>query len=44
LAFGNIDYRDHGIGYLVAIWLAVVASVYAIVANGAYIWLGLKGS
>jgi cytochrome c-type biogenesis protein CcmF len=44
LAFGKIDYRDHGIGYLVAIWLAVVASVYAIVANGAYIWLGLKGS
>jgi cytochrome c-type biogenesis protein CcmF len=44
LAFGRIDYRDHGIGYLVAIWLAVVASVYAIVANGAYIWLGLKGS
>jgi hypothetical protein len=31
LAFGNIDYRDHGIGYLVAIWLAVVTSVYAIV-------------
>ena len=27
-----------------AIWLAVVAAVYAIIANGAYIWLGLKGS
>jgi len=44
LAFGNIDYRDHGAGYLGAIWLAVVAAVYAIIANGAYIWLGLKGS
>jgi cytochrome c-type biogenesis protein CcmF len=44
LAFGNIDYRDHGIGYLGAIWLAIVAAVYAIIANGAYIWLGLKGS
>lgn len=44
LAFGNIDYRDHGIGYLGAVWLAIVAAVYAIVANGAYIWLGLKGS
>jgi len=43
LAFGNIDYRDHGIGYLGAVWLAIVAAVYAIVANGAYIWLGLKG-
>lgn len=44
LAFGNIEYRDHGIGYLGAIWLAVVAAVYAIIANGAYIWLGLKGA
>lgn len=44
LAFGNIEYRDHGIGYLGAIWLAIVAAVYAIIANGAYIWLGLKGS
>ena len=43
LAFGNINYRDHGIGYLGAIWLAIVAAVYAIIANGAYIWLGVKG-
>ncbi|HUP13920.1 MAG TPA: cytochrome c-type biogenesis CcmF C-terminal domain-containing protein, partial [Niastella sp.] len=44
LAFGDINYADHGIGYLGAIWLAIVAAVYAIIANGAYIWLGLKGS
>lgn len=44
LAFGNINYEDHGIGYLGAVWLAIVAAVYAIIANGAYIWLGLKGS
>ncbi|HUQ96661.1 MAG TPA: cytochrome c biogenesis protein CcsA, partial [Chitinophagaceae bacterium] len=44
LAFGNIDYRDHGIGYLGAVWLAIVAAVYAIIANSAYIWLGFKGS
>ena len=44
LAFGNIDYDKKGIGYLGAIWLGVVCSVYAIVANLAYIWLGLKGS
>lgn len=43
LAFGGIDYRDHGIGYLGAIWLAIAGSVYAIVANAAYIWLGVKG-
>jgi len=44
LAFGNIDYDKKGIGYLGAIWLAVVCSVYAIIANLAYIWLGLKGA
>jgi cytochrome c-type biogenesis protein CcmF len=43
LAFGNINYEKHGPGYLGAIWIAVAASVYAIVANLAYIWLGLNG-
>ena len=44
LAFGNINYDKHGPGYLGAIWLAIAGSVYAIVANAAYIWLGMKGS
>jgi cytochrome c-type biogenesis protein CcmF len=44
LAFGNINYDKHGAGYLGAIWLAVACSVYAIVANAAYIWLGMKGN
>ncbi len=44
LAFGDIDYDKKGIGYLGAIWLGVVSSVYAITANLSYIWLGLKGS
>ncbi|WP_276504088.1 cytochrome c biogenesis protein CcsA [Terrimonas pollutisoli] len=44
LAFGNINYDKHGPGYLGAIWLAITGSVYAIVANAAYIWLGMKGS
>jgi cytochrome c-type biogenesis protein CcmF len=43
LAFGNIDYNKQGPGYLGAIWLAVACSVYAIVANASYIWLGMKG-
>ncbi|HJW17639.1 MAG TPA: cytochrome c biogenesis protein CcsA [Flavisolibacter sp.] len=43
LAFGNIDYREHGIGYLGAIWLALVASVYSLIANGSYIFTGQKG-
>ena len=44
LAFGGIDYREHGIGYLIAIWMAITAAVYAIVANASYIWLGVKGN
>jgi cytochrome c-type biogenesis protein CcmF len=44
LAFGGIDYREHGIGYLIAIWMALTAAVYAVAANSSYIWLGLKGS
>jgi len=43
LAFGNINYTTYGIGYLGAIWLAIVSSVYAVIANTAYIWVGLKG-
>lgn len=43
LAFGNINYTDHGAGFLGAIWFAMVCSIYAIVANSAYIWVGMKG-
>ncbi|MBS1621097.1 MAG: cytochrome c biogenesis protein CcsA [Bacteroidetes bacterium] len=44
LAFGNIDYNKYGYGFLGSIWLAIACSVYAIIANAAYIWLGMKGS
>jgi cytochrome c-type biogenesis protein CcmF len=44
VAFGNINYREHGLGYLGAIWIAVVAAVYSVIANGAYIFSGLKGN
>jgi cytochrome c-type biogenesis protein CcmF len=30
-------------GFLAAIHVAIFAAVYGIVANAAYIWLGLKG-
>lgn len=43
LAFGNVNYDKHGLGFLGAIWLAIVCAVYAIVANAGYIWIGLKG-
>ncbi len=40
---GNIDYTEKGAGFMVAIYVAMFASVYAFVANFAYIWVGLKG-
>ncbi|MEI6949386.1 cytochrome c biogenesis protein CcsA [Paraflavisolibacter sp. H34] len=43
LGFGKIDYNKHGIGYLGAVWLAIAASVYAVISNASYIWVGLNG-
>lgn len=43
LAFGNIEYREHGMGYLGAIWFAIVAAVFSVIANGSYIWNGFRG-
>jgi cytochrome c-type biogenesis protein CcmF len=41
--FGNVNYDKKGIGFLIAIHLAIFAAVYAVVANTSYIWQGLKG-
>ncbi len=41
--FGQIDYDKYGIGYLVAIHVAIFAAVYSVIANTSYIWLGLNG-
>ncbi len=43
LLYGNINYDKKGPVFLGSIWLAVACSVYAIVANFAYLWLGIKG-
>jgi len=43
LAFGNINYQEHGLGFLGAIWFAMVCSIYTIIANTAYVWIGMKG-
>ncbi|NOT51046.1 MAG: cytochrome c biogenesis protein CcsA [Chitinophagaceae bacterium] len=43
LAFGKVNYEKKSVGFMAAIWVAVASSVYAIIANAAYIWLGLKG-
>ncbi len=41
--FYPITYYKQGAGFLVAIYLAIFASIYAVITNAAYIWLGLKG-
>jgi cytochrome c-type biogenesis protein CcmF len=43
LAFGDINYNRQTFGFLIAIWIAVVASIYAAIANLLYIWIGVKG-
>jgi len=44
LVFGNIDYTKKGPVFQGSVWLAVACSVFTIIANAAYIWLGLKGN
>jgi len=41
--FGHISYWDHGIGFLIAIYMLVFASIYAVVANIDYLFVELKG-
>jgi cytochrome c-type biogenesis protein CcmF len=43
LAFGNINYEEKGYGYMAAIWVAVTAATYSLVANASYIFTGVKG-
>lgn len=43
LAFGNINYDKYGIGFLIFIWTAIACAVFAIIANLAYLWIGIKG-
>lgn len=43
-SFGHINYDKYGMGFLISIWMAVASSVFAIIANFSYIWLGVKGS
>lgn len=43
LAFGEINYREKGYGYMAAIWVAVIAATYSLIANASYIFTGMKG-
>ena len=41
--WGGVNYDTYGIGFLVAIHLAIFAAVFAVIANVGYIWSGLNG-
>ncbi|HUM98292.1 MAG TPA: cytochrome c biogenesis protein CcsA [Chitinophagaceae bacterium] len=43
VAFGQINYVKKGPVFKASIWLALICSIYAIIANASYIWIGLKG-
>lgn len=43
LLVGKVNYEKESAGFMIAIWIAVACSVYAVVANAGYIWIGLKG-
>ncbi|MBL0146325.1 MAG: cytochrome c biogenesis protein CcsA [Chitinophagaceae bacterium] len=42
--FYPFTYTKQGTGFLIAIYVAAFASIYAVVANAAYIFSGLKGN
>jgi cytochrome c-type biogenesis protein CcmF len=44
VVFGDVNFREKTAGFQVAIWFAVVAATFSLVANAGYIWTGLKGS
>ena len=44
LAVIQINYDKEGIGFLINIWIALVMSVYALVANTMYMFTALKGN
>jgi len=41
--FYPIHFYKHGMGFLVAIYAALFAAIYSVIANTYYIWSGLKG-
>jgi cytochrome c-type biogenesis protein CcmF len=41
--FGSINYTRKGPVFTGSLWIAAVCSMYTIIANASYIWLGIKG-
>ena len=43
IIFYPINFHKHGAGFLGAIYTALFSTIYAVVANAMYIWIGIKG-
>ncbi len=43
LSIGDINYIRKGPVFQYSIWVAAACSIFAIIANAGYIWIGLKG-
>ncbi len=43
IIFYPLSFHKHGPGFLVAIYIAFFATIYSVVANAMYIWIGLNG-
>lgn len=41
---GRVNYTEKTVGYMVAIWVALVVAVFSLVANASYLWTGLSGN
>jgi cytochrome c-type biogenesis protein CcmF len=44
LYFGNVNYDAKGYGFMATVWVAVVAAVYSLIANGSYIFTGVRAN
>ncbi|UYQ94758.1 cytochrome c biogenesis protein CcsA [Chitinophaga horti] len=44
IVFGKVNYSKYGAGFLVAIYLMLFSSIFAIVGNFSYIFIGIKGN
>jgi cytochrome c-type biogenesis protein CcmF len=43
VVFYPLNYYKAGAGFLGAVYVALFAAIYSVIANGVYIWSGLKG-
>ena len=40
----GIHYTQKGPGFQVALWISAICSLFSVIANASYIWIGIKGN